>query len=108
MKEELLLEVPHRQVVLTIIKMLRIFFKFNRRLRSSLCRSALRSLTRYFGVLTESELTLGVIAAIQTFANRINLLPYLHFLVTEGGVDKAGFFNKVGLMACDEPEEYFS
>jgi hypothetical protein len=52
-------------------------------------------LTRYFEVVTGSELMLGVIAAIQTFGNRMNPHPHLHFLVTEGGVDKAGEFHKV-------------
>jgi len=37
----------------------------------------------------------GVIAAIQTFGGRINFHPHLHFLVTEGGVDKAGMFHKI-------------
>jgi hypothetical protein len=37
----------------------------------------------------------GVIAAIQTFGDRINAHPHLHFLVTEGGVDEAGLFHKV-------------
>jgi len=45
--------------------------------------------------LTGSELTPGVIAAIQTFGDRINLHPHLHFLVTEGGVDEAGVFHKI-------------
>jgi hypothetical protein len=75
--------------------MLRIFFKYNRRLLGELCRCALRSLTRYFEVTTGSELMPGVIAAIQTFGNRINLHPHLHFLVTEGGVDEAGRFHKI-------------
>jgi len=79
----------------TIPRMLRIFFKYNRRLLGSLCRSALRSLTRYFEATTGSELMPGVIAAIQTFGNRMNLHPSLHFLVTEGGVDKAGLFHKI-------------
>ena len=35
------------------------------------------------------------IAAIQTFGDRINLHPHLHFLVTEGGVDEEGVFNRV-------------
>src|SRR4030042_2446912 len=87
--------VPHRQVVFTIPKMLRIFFKYKRRLLGDLCRCALRSLTRYFKVVTGSELMLGVIAAIQTFGNRMNPHPHLHFLLTEGGVDKAGEFHKV-------------
>jgi hypothetical protein len=34
-------------------------------------------------------------AAIQTFGDRINLHVYLHFLVTEGGVDGAGVFHKI-------------
>ena len=80
------LDLPHRQVVFTIPRMLRTFFKYNRRLLGELCRLALRSLTRYFEVLTGSELRPGVIAAIQTFGDRINLHPHLHFLVTEGGV----------------------
>ena len=95
MRETLLLDVPHRQVVFTIPKMLRIFFKFKRRLLGDLCRCALRALTRYFEVLTESALTPGVIAAIQTFGDRINLHVHLHFLVTEGGVDEAGVFHKI-------------
>jgi ribosomal protein S27E len=95
MRETLLLDVPHRQVVFTIPKMLRIFFKYKRRRLGDLCRCALRSLTRYFEVVMGSELMLGVIAAIQTFGNRINLHPHLHFLVTEGGVDKAGEFHRV-------------
>ncbi len=95
MREELLLDVPHRQVVFTIPKMLRIFFKYNRRLLGELCRLALRSLIRYFEVVAGSPFTPGVIAAIQTFGDRINLHPHLHFLVTEGGVDEAGVFHKI-------------
>ena len=56
MRETLLLDVPHRQVVFTIPKRLRIFFKFKRRLLGDLCRCALRALTRYFELLTESAL----------------------------------------------------
>ena len=38
MRETLLLDVPHRQVVFTIPKTLRIFFKFRRGLLGELCR----------------------------------------------------------------------
>jgi hypothetical protein len=95
MRETLLLDVPHRQVVFTIPKMLRVFFKFKRRLLGELCPCALRSLTRYFEAVTGSELMPGVIAAVQTFGDRINLHPHLHFLVTEGGVNGAGLFHKI-------------
>ena len=95
MRETLLLAVPHRQVVFTIPRMLRVFFKYNRRLLGELCRCALRSMTRYFEIVTRCDLMPGVIAAIQTFGTRINFHPHLHFLVTEGGVDKAGLFHKI-------------
>jgi hypothetical protein len=86
MRETLLVDVPHRQIVFTIPKRLRVFFKFDRRLLGDLCRCALRSLSRYFEVVAGSALTPGVIAAIQTFGDRINLHMHLHFLMTEGGV----------------------
>jgi hypothetical protein len=74
-------------------KTLQVFFKFNRRLLGDLCRCALRFLSCYFEIVTGSALSPGVIAAIQTFGDRINL--HLHFLVTEGGVDEAGVFHKI-------------
>jgi hypothetical protein len=94
-RETLLLDVAHCQVVFTIPKMLRPFFKYKQLLLGDLCRLALRTLTRYFAALAGSDLMPGVIATIQTFGNRMNLHPHLHFLVTEGGVDKAGLFHKV-------------
>lgn len=51
--------------------------KSNRRLLSSLCRCALRSLTLYFEVLAGSLLMPGVITAIQSFGNRMNPHPHL-------------------------------
>jgi len=90
MRKELLLDVTHRQVVFTIPKMLRIFFKYKRRLLGELCRAVLRALSRHFEVVAGSALTAEVIAAIQTFGDRINFHPHLNYLVTEGGVDEAG------------------
>jgi ribosomal protein S27E len=107
MREELLFDVPHRQVVFTIPRMLRIFFRYNRRLLGELCRCALRSLTRYLEMTTGRELIPGVIAAIQTFGARINAHPHLHFLVTEGGVDKAGVFHKISRIDDSRLAELF-
>jgi len=108
MRETLLLDVPHRQIVFTIPKRLRVFFKFDRRLLGDLCRSALRALSRYFEVVTGSALRPGVIAAIQTFGARINLHVHLHFLVTEGGVDEAGVFHKIPRIDDSRLEEIFA
>jgi len=104
----LLLDVPHRQVVFTIPKRLRVFFKFKRRLLGELCRLALRALSRYFELVAGSELMPGVVAAIQTFGDRMNLHPHLHFLVTEGGADEAGVFHLVPRIDDSRLEEIFA
>jgi len=88
--------------------MLRLFFKYNRKLLGELCRSALRSLHRYFEAVTGSELRPGVIAAIQTFGDRINFHPHLHVLVTEGGVDQAAIFHKVPRLDDSRLAELFA
>ena len=80
-RETLLLDVPHRQVVFTIPKTLRIFFKFRRKLLGELCRSAVKTLTVYFEALTGEELVPGIIVAVQTFGDRINFHPHLHLLL---------------------------
>jgi hypothetical protein len=46
MRETLLLDVPHRQVVFTIPRMLRAFSKDKRRLLGDFCLCTLRSLIR--------------------------------------------------------------
>jgi len=51
---------------------------------------------------------LGVIVVIRTFGNRINFHPHLHFLVTEGGVDEAGVFQRMSAFDNVRPAEVFA
>ena len=85
-RETLLLDMAHRQVVLTIPKTLRIFFKYRRRLLGELSRASVKALTVYFEALAGEPLVPGIIVAVQTFCDRINFHPHLHLLVTEGGM----------------------
>ena len=94
-RERLLLDVPHRQIVFTIPKMLRVFFKFKRRLLGDLSRCAVRAILLYFRTAAGTDLEPGIVAVLQTFGNRLNFHPHLHFLATEGGVDEAGVFHKI-------------
>jgi hypothetical protein len=79
-------------VVFTVPRMLRIFFKYKRRLLGELCRLALRSLTRYFEPLNGSVLTPGI-AAIQ-YGNgaaeleRMDCLEFIAFLIDFSVVDR--------------------
>jgi len=95
MREKLILATPHRQIVFTIPKMLRIFFRYNRSLLSLLCLCGREALVKYFKATTRKEITPGIIAVIQSFGSRMNFHPHLHFLITEGGTDNEGRFHKV-------------
>ena len=94
MRERLLLDVPHRQVVFTLPKMLRVFFKYNRKLLSTLCLCGKQALRKYLQAALGKEITPGIIAVIQSFGSKINLHPHLHFLLTEGGEAQDGHFHK--------------
>ena len=94
-RKTLLLDVPHRQVVLTIPKTLRVFFKYRRRLLGELSRAAVKTLMVYLEALAGEPLVPGIIVAVQTFGDRINFHPHLHLLVTEGGIDRAGIFHRL-------------
>jgi len=104
----LLLDVPHRQVVFTIPKMLRIFFKYKRRLLGELCRAAVNALLKYLQVTTDTELRPGIVASIQTFGQKINFHAHLHLLVTEGGKDEEGRFHHVPAFSDNLLAEFFS
>ena len=108
MRETLLLDVPHRQVVFTIPRMLRIFFKYKRRLLGSLCQAAVQTLLKYFQAITGEELVPGVVASIQTFGQKINLHPHIHCLVTEGGEDSEGTFHHLASFQDSLLAEFFS
>jgi hypothetical protein len=107
-RETLHLEVPHRQVVLTIFKTLRIFFKYRRRLLGELSRAAVKTLMVYFEALAGETLVPGIIVAVQTFGDRINFHPHLHLLVTEGGMDRAGVFYRLPRLDDSRLAEIFA
>jgi len=108
LREELLLDVPHRQVVFTIPKMLRLFFRFKRKLLDSLCLSAVTALLKFFHTATDLELMPGVVAVIQTFGDRINFHPHVHVLVTEGGTAPDGAFHHVRRFHDEALQEIFT
>ena len=65
MREELLLDISHRQVVFTVPKMLRLFFRYKRALLSPLSLAAVHAILKCFRTVTGLELMPGVVAAEQ-------------------------------------------
>ena len=99
---------PVIQVVFTVPKMLRLFFRFRRKLLNDLCLSAVRALLKFFHTATGLELMPGVVAVIQTFGDRINFHPHIHVLVTEGGTAPDGAFHRVCRFHDEVIQEIFT
>ena len=80
--EDVCAAVPHRQVVLTIPKRLRLHTRFDRTLLGKLCTCAwtcLRDEIRR--QLGRDDVTPGMIAAIQTHGELLHWHPHFHTLV---------------------------
>lgn len=93
LEETLLAPVPHRQVVLAVPKRLRPYFLYNRGLLGDLARVAARTLTAFVRATTgERDLSVGLVASIQTHGSLANWHPHLHLLVTDGGFRPDGTF----------------
>jgi len=92
--QSILYPVPHRQYVFTVPILLRVYFKYDRRLLSKLCRSAYESLLIF--LRTTLKLPHGIpgcIMTIQTFGEYPDRFhPHLHALVSDELFKRAGTF----------------
>ena len=106
-REALLLDVLHRQVVLTIPKALQIFFKFRRRLLGELSRSAVKALSVYLEALAFLRLLL-FLRPVEVFENAAEIrLKALDFLVPETAIVQIGHFPGDGLVCALKSAVFF-
>ena len=91
--DDVLAPVPHRQYVFTIPKMLRVYFRRDRRLLGKLSQCAADALNTLFQAACRAPNTVpGIIIAIQTYGDPVNFHPHLHALVTDGVFTPTGWF----------------
>jgi hypothetical protein len=91
--DEVLAPVPHRQYVFTLPKMLRIYFRRDRRLLGKLSQCAADALKTLFHAACKDLMAVpGIIIAIQTYGALVNFHPHLHALVTDGAFGPTGWF----------------
>jgi hypothetical protein len=83
---ELLEDVPHRMITLTVPKRIRPFFLWDRKLLGLLARCAAETIKTFYREMTgEAEGVPGMVVSVQTFGNRAgNFNPHLHCLVSDG------------------------
>ena len=85
--------VPHRQLVFTIPKRLRIYFRHDRALLGQLAQGAWESVVDvYRQLLGEDDVSPGMIAGIQTFGELVHYHPHVHVIATDGAFRADGTF----------------
>ncbi|MFC1672316.1 transposase, partial [Planctomycetota bacterium] len=93
---EVLAPVPHRQVVLSIPKRIRLHFFRNRKLLSKLARCGWETVRDFLqAAVGRDDVIPGAVVAIQTFGNLADLTPHLHMIVSWGCFDENGTFYAV-------------
>jgi len=100
--------VAHRQVVLTIPKMLRAYFRYDRRLLGDLCRVAADVLVKSFrALLGKSSAEPGLVVCVHSFGNLLNFHPHLHVMATDGGFTPEGVFHPLPAMSLAPLEQLY-
>ena len=93
LRSTILYPVPHRQYVFSMPKILRLYFKYNRKLLSKLCHCANFSLKHFFRTaLNMPTGDIGAVMAIQTFGDYGRWHPHLHVIVADGLFTESGSF----------------
>ena len=93
--EELLEDVPHRQVVFTIPKRLRVYFRYDRRLMGELAAGAWRALRLWVLACFDDDMAVpGAVGFIQTSGELLNFHPHIHLLITDGVFSTDGTFER--------------
>ena len=91
-KGNILYPVPHRQFVFSIPIILRLYFKYNRKLLTKLCRCAYESLLEFLRItIGLPDGVPGAVMTIHTFGNYMEKFhPHLHALVSYGLFENQG------------------
>jgi hypothetical protein len=101
--EEVLARVPHRQYVVTIPKMLRVYFKHDRKLLGCLSQCFYETLREFFRqAVADRDAVPGVIVSIQTYGAELNFQPHLHCLVTDGSISKDETFYPISWIDAEK------
>jgi hypothetical protein len=91
--DHILESVPHRQIVFSIPKMLRIYFLYNRNLLPKLSHCGWETVKEVFQTtMGRNDVVPGMAMDIQTYGRWANWNPHLHGVVSDGCFDEEGNF----------------
>jgi hypothetical protein len=92
MNDQLLLRLPHRQFVFTLPKMLRVFFRHDKRLHGEISRLIYRLVRDFAAEAAGKPLRTAAVVVFQTAGAFCRWNAHWHGLFLEGGFDAEGRF----------------
>jgi hypothetical protein len=92
MNEQLLLRLPHKQFVFTLPKVLRIFFRHDRKLYGEISRLIYRLVRDFATEAAGKPIRTAAVVVFQTSGSFCRWNPHWHSLFLSGGFDQEGRF----------------
>ncbi len=92
---ELARNVPHRQVVVTLPKILRPYFKYDRSLLTDLSRWVYACIRELMAGLADEPVRPGCVSVLELSGNLLNLQPHLHQIVSDGAFDHDSYCTSI-------------
>ncbi len=96
LESTLLLPFPHRHVVWSIPKRLRVYFRYDRSLIKHLYKAAWHAWRDTLAEAIPDGRT-GVVMALHTAGDLLNFHPHIHSLCLDGGIDNAAVFQQLAV-----------
>lgn len=97
LSEEVMLRLPHRQFVFTVPKLLRPYFKNDRKLFSGISKLIHKLISDFYMEAAGKVVTTGTIVSHQTYGDMLRFNPHWHCLILEGGLDENNNFIPVAV-----------
>ena len=113
--DEVLLLLPHRRpkevpvvhFVFSFPKMLRPYFRNNKKVLSEIARLINDMIVAYYCEITGKKIRTGIVLAFQSFGDFLRYNPHVHSLILEGGFDEFGNFIHIPILDLSEMKECF-
>ena len=107
MNERLLLVLPHRQMVFTFPKVLRVFFRCDKRLYGEISKLVYRMIQRFYNEAAGKRIQSAAVIAYASAGDFARFNPPLHGIFLEGGFDREGQFVHVPSLDLAKLSHYF-
>ena len=104
---EVLLRLPHRHFVFSFPKMLRLYFRNNKKVLSEIARLINDMIVSYYSEITGKKIRTGIVLAFQSFGDFLRFNSHYHGLILEGGFDEDGNFIHIPILDLTEMKECF-